>query len=127
MSVPCSGHSQLWLPQYCIRFLLEGLLDVQYQLLPCFQKWIELIFQSFRSLHTLSPAILVSQLPFVIQHCRMSELGETLKIIKSNTTDKEIQAQKVSQFFQNPWEGDLMSPSPKFSFALQSSIYISPP
>lgn len=75
----------------------------------------------------LNPAVLVSCLPLVIQQYRMSELGGTLKINTFTHTDKETESQQVIQFLQNLWEGDLTSPSPKFSFVLQSSIHFSPP
>lgn len=70
----------------------------------------------------LNSRALASRLRLVIQHCKMSGLGGTLKIIKSNPADKNIQFQKATQFFQNLWEGNLMSLLQKFSLVFPSLL-----
>lgn len=132
MSAPCSGPFSALVISTRHPFLLVGTLDVQYQL-SCFQKLMELIFQSFRSLHTLRPAILKSPVPVshFSQHCRMSELGGTSEIIKSNPTlqTRKLRPRKQLSSFTTPGRGTeypltkILISSPK----LVSSIHISPP
>ena len=107
-SGPCTGPFSALVVSMHLLFLFIGTL-IQYQLSPCFQKWVELSFKT--SAHLVQLFSRASHTPQSTQQCEMSEPGGTLQIISLNPAlqMRKPRPRKPLASFRSPGSGP-MSP-----------------